>query len=177
MPFGWEVKFVVLNHLNWWRLIKMDLNILVSSATLFFTLLFQKNSDVIIKFEIQSHFCWTQKRLCNWIDKIMILWTINTKTCIYLYSDPCKKSPIDWPSPLRSVVTGEICFASCWPEQHRGEYKSKQRKGIVKSSHPIYLLDSSPCPCAIAATNDLNAIKLFLFHKLSLMCIKLCGCW
>jgi len=107
----------------------------------------------------------------------MILWSINTKTCVYLYRDPCKKSPRDWLFPLRSVVTGETCFAPCCLEQHRGEYKSKQRRGTIKSSHPIYLLDFFPCPCAIAATNDFNAIKSFSFHKLSLMCIKLCGCW
>lgn len=175
MLFGWEVKFVVLSHLNWWRLIKMDLNISVSRESLFLPH-YLKKFWWISKFEIQSHFCRTQKRLCNWIDKRMILWSINTKTCVYLYRDPFKKSPRDLPSPLRCVVTGEICFAPCWFAQHGAEYKSKQRRGTGKSSHPIYLLDFSSCPCAIAATNDLNAIKSFLFHKLSLMCIKLSGC-
>jgi len=115
----------------------MDLNISVSSESLFLPYYFRKNSDGIKKSEIQSHFCWTQKRLCNWIDKIMILWSINTKTCVYLYRDLCKKSPRDLPPPLRRVVPGEICFAPYCLVQHGGEYKSKERRGTVKSSHSI----------------------------------------
>jgi hypothetical protein len=81
-----------------------------------------------------------------------------------------------------TLSTEKHCYcwnllAPWWLVQHGEKYKSKQRRGTGKSSQPIYLLDFSPCPCAIAATNDLNAIKSFLFYKLSPMCIKLCGCW
>lgn len=171
--FGWKVKFVLLNRLNWWKLLLKWISAYqVSNKSLFLTYYFRK----ILMGYVNMKFIHTSaEHISGYVTKLIKLWYYEayTPSLVYIYTE----TPVRSPPVIDPVVTGEICFAPCWLVHHGGKYKSKQRRGTGKWSHPIYLQDISPCLCANAATNDLNAIILFLCNKLSLMCIKLCTRW
>lgn len=135
MPFGWEVKFVVLSHLNWWRLIKMALNISVSSESLFLPYYFRKILMWYVNLKF-SHTSAEHKR--GYVTELIKLWYYEALTprLVYIYTETPARSPSEI-DPLHWEVLLLVKFALLYAGLCSMEGNTKVNRGGVLSSQVI----------------------------------------